>query len=482
MSRLSPGAVALAVATLTAALPAAVDAQQQVVRPPVAQYWMDVATHSMAGMPEIPGLGALPFLGGGPGAGGGNVWGNTRGMSPGRWLDLALHVRTKPAGVEGTHAIPPGVKMGAGLPLMPVKPAAPLPRERAEQTEREYEEEVREKPSGRILIYWGCGETVRPGQPTVIDLANANPMEFGRALGGRHVPERGARVGPGYSLWPNETSRNTVPRDASLIGDHAVSGDGVPASFRFAVAQQQDFMPRIDLVASGPLSGSVALQWPANPQARGHYLHAMGSIGKDMVLWSSAEVPDSGMGLFDYLSNATIDRWIKDRLLLPGAETRCAIPKGIFAGGRESGGGMLRMISYGHELNLVHPPRPADPKIPWDQEWAARIRVKATTMAMLGQDMGGRQGRRGGLDRGETEAASGGAPVPAAPVGSTPVPVGGTPVPIGGTPVPVGATTGTATDQGSAPPQREENSSSLPIPGLPGAGRALDAIRGIFGR
>ena len=46
------------------------------------------------------------------------------------------------------------------------------------------------------------------------------------------------------------------------------------------------------------------------PHARAYYLHAMGQVGNDTVLWSSAETGDSGMGLFDYLSPATIDRWL----------------------------------------------------------------------------------------------------------------------------------------------------------------------------
>ena len=50
-------ACALAVLASLAAVDAS--AQQQVVRPPVAQYWMDVATHAMPGMPEMPGMGAL---------------------------------------------------------------------------------------------------------------------------------------------------------------------------------------------------------------------------------------------------------------------------------------------------------------------------------------------------------------------------------------------------------------------------------------
>jgi hypothetical protein len=36
------------------------------------------------------------------------------------------------------------------------------------------------------------------------------------------------------------------------------------------------------------------------------------------------------MGLFDYLPHATIDRWIKDKVLLTPETTQCAIPRGIF--------------------------------------------------------------------------------------------------------------------------------------------------------
>lgn len=50
-------------------------AQTHVVKPPVAQYWMDVATISMAGMDDMPDMGALGGLMGGmpgmPGMGGG---------------------------------------------------------------------------------------------------------------------------------------------------------------------------------------------------------------------------------------------------------------------------------------------------------------------------------------------------------------------------------------------------------------------------
>ena len=115
-----------------------------------------------------------------------------------------------------------------------------------------------------------------------------------------------------------------------------------------------------------------------------------------MVLWSSSETADAGMGVLDYLPPATIDRWIKERVLLPASATSCAMPAGIFASAdnNRGGGGMMRMIAYGPESNIAWPPKPADPKLAWNPEWNVRVRTKSTTTAMLGMDMGamGQQG------------------------------------------------------------------------------------------
>ncbi|HEY5633707.1 MAG TPA: hypothetical protein VIT02_08085 [Burkholderiaceae bacterium] len=457
-------ATALAAALAAAALAVPARAQPQQVRPPIAHYWVDLATHTMAGMPEMPdmpgmppmpgmpgmpGAGATPGAGAGPGAGsapGGGVWGQTRHMAMGRHVDLALHTKAKPAGSDATHAIPPGMKMGASLPLVPVQ-APPRTREPGEPGE-----DTPEKPRGRILIYWGCGEAVRPGQPRVIDLAGA-PSEFGRAFAGRFAPERGARVGPGHSLWPNERNRIAVPKGASLVGEHAVSGEGVPPALRFAIGAAHDLMPPIELAASGNLAASIALRWAAVPNAHGYFLHAMGGAGDDLILWSSSETADSGMGLFDYLSEATSARWVRERVLLAPSQTSCAIPKGVLSAARD--GAMLRMIAYGGELNLVHPPRPADPRTPWEQQWAVRVRTKSTTMAMLGE---------------EIEAQSPGASAPAGPAAG---PAAGAP----------GVTGAPGAPSAQSEPAREapEKPSAGPIPGLPGLDPGK-VLRGIFGR
>lgn len=381
-------------------------ASAQAARAPRAQLWIDLSTGGMAGMPEME-LGAagglMGMLGGGApaGMGGPPHYGMARGAAvmPPRIVDIALHNSLRP-GVEARQAIPPGMRMGDSLPLLPPRAEPRAPSEPGDMPE----EYTRQAPRGRLLIYWGCGPEVRAGQPRVIDLAQAGAAQLAQAFAGRVVPERGARVGPGHVLYPNERSQAAVPRGSSLVGEHQVLGEGVPASMKFTLGSAQDLMPPIELSPSGGVQDSIATQWRAVPHARAYYLHAMASAGDDMILWSSAETPDTGMGLFDYLPNATIERWVRERVLLGADVTQCAIPRGIFAAGGSDATPMLRMMAFGGESHIVHPPRPADPKARWEPEWAVRVRVKAHTMAMLGDSGAAMRGARpgGGASAGAT--------------------------------------------------------------------------------
>ena len=93
-----------------------------------------------------------------------------------------------------------------------------------------------------------------------------------------------------------------------------------------------------------------------------------------------SEVPETGFGLVDYQTNAAVDGWLREKVLLAPATTQCTVPKGVFPGE----GAMLRVIAYGNELNLAHPPRPADPKAAWEPVWAVKLRVKSMASLMLG--------------------------------------------------------------------------------------------------
>jgi hypothetical protein len=142
-------------------------------------------------------------------------------------------------------------------------------------------------------------------------------------------------------------------------------------------------MPPIALKQTD-VAGSTLLEWQALPHARAYFISGMGMRENDeMVIWTSSEQPDIGFGLLDYQTNPAVDRWLKEQVLLAPQTTRCAVPKGVFTGQ----GTMLRMIAYGSELNLAHPPRPTDPRVAWEPVWAAKVRVKSVTMAMLGMEM-----------------------------------------------------------------------------------------------
>ena len=86
---------------------------------PKTQVWIDVATHDMAGMPGMGGMGRLAS--GMFGGGGDNHYGATRyGSAPGQYLDIAMLNQPAP-GVAAEQAIPAGLKLGKKLPLVPPK-------------------------------------------------------------------------------------------------------------------------------------------------------------------------------------------------------------------------------------------------------------------------------------------------------------------------------------------------------------------------
>ena len=266
--------------------------------------------------------------------------------------------------------------MGSSLPLIPV-----VVEKRSAGEERE---SGTEQPKGKLVFYWGCGDKVRPGQPRVVDFSKSGPDEWLRFMTGRFAPDRGAKAIPGRAVWPNERDRQRVPNSSSLEGEHAVSGEGVPAGLRFSLRNTYDFMPRIKMSTAGDAKASVNVSWSSVTTAQGYFLSAMGARGQEeMILWSSSEQPDPGWGLMDYMAPAQVRNLIGEKVVLAPEVQNCAIPEGIF-GGVE--GAMVRMIAYGPELNLAHPPRPANAKAPWEPDWAVRIRIKSTGMTVLGME------------------------------------------------------------------------------------------------
>ena len=361
-------------------------------KPPQAQAWIDVATYSGMGLTSMGGAGGNPIaafgslFGGSGGGGAANSFGNTQAASAGRWVDVTLLARTNPSLSEATQAVPAGF-LPAALKLQAPKDAL---RRLPDDDEAVIEPEV-ERPRGKLVLYWGCGDTVRAGQPKVLDMASASSADLARFFVSRRATQRGTHSQGGRPVWPSRVDTRPVPAGALLAGEHAFSGAGVPDGFRFRIAAAQDLMPALDLKTRA-VGGGVELSWTGAPTARAYFAAGMaGGANDETVLWTSSELPDTGFGLTDYQTNTAVDRWLKEKVLLAPTTSRCSVPKGVFIGD----GAMLKVIGYGSEMNMAHPPRPLDPKAAWEPVWTAKVRVKSVASAMLGM-----------ADAGATETAA----------------------------------------------------------------------------
>lgn len=367
------GACALAAA-------ATAGAQTGKVRPPQAQAWIDVATFSGLGMPA-GGMGAggsMAAMGSLLGGGGGdatNSFGRTQAGSAGRWVDVTLYSRANPQLAEAQQAVPAGF-LSPGLRLQAPPGTGPAPPDDDDKVV----EQPTERPQGKLLLYWGCGTSVRQGQPKVLDMASATPADLAAFFVARRATQRGTHGAAGRPVWPSKADARMVPEPASLVGEHAFSGAGVPEGFRFQIPPAQDLMPPLQVQAAEQ-GGAIGLRWNPIGSARAYFAAGMGARGRnEMVIWTSSELPETGFGLIDYQTNPAVDRWLREKVLLAPGTTQCTVPAGVFSGE----GAMLRVIAYGHELNLAHPPRPADPKADWAPVWAVKLRVKSVATVMPG--------------------------------------------------------------------------------------------------
>lgn len=351
-----------------------------------AVYWMTADT--MSGMGGMMGMSRGAMLGQmmrGRGMGGGTA----------RTLRLQLGSNRRPAGPPSAEHVPPaGLQAGPALPLVTPEQARPA----TESGPTDWTGKM-ERPKGRILIYWGCGDHARPGQPVVIDFESLSqgrlPPAFANLMAMRGAlppsPERFAT----YGEWPNARSSERIPAGGSLVGEHLVRGNYSP-DIRFTLGPNQDFMPPVTLTANaaGP-GGAMPLAWQPIAQSRGWLLTVMGGGGNgDMVLWTSSETQAMAMGL-DHLSDAELARLVQQRVLLPGGADRCTVPAEVAGGGR---GAMLTVTAFGGEHVVTNPLRPARAGPGWRPDWLVRLRLKSSYMGILGMampEMGGEDGARG---------------------------------------------------------------------------------------
>jgi len=358
-----------------------------------AVYWMSADT--MSGMGAMMGGGGRPSMGSVMGAMMGRG-GNQAGYA--HTLMLQLGSSRRASGEPTAEHLPPaGLQAGPSLPLVTPQTAAAEPKGPTMWPQGA------ERPRGRILIYWGCGEHARPGQPVVIDFASLTAGKVPPAFANNAIrmmnPPSATRFAT-YGEWPNPRSRTSVPAGGSLVGPHVVRGNYSP-EIHFSLAPGQDFLAPVRLSSNAPApSGAVPLAWQPVGGSRAWFVNAMGAgANGDMVMWSSSE--SQAMPVMDYLSDAEIARLVQQRVLLPASADRCTVPMEV----AKAGQGMMNIVTaFGGEANFSNPVRPARAPASWRPDWTVKLRTKSTYTGLLGMSMDEMMGGRGGDERSNGDA------------------------------------------------------------------------------
>lgn len=359
-----PAFIMLGGAACAATLLSATALSQSAAPGPV-RYAMDAATMS--------GMAAMSGGGGGMGA----IMGMMRGGPPQavRMLDIHHGAGTAVPKPEADHFMPAGAGLGTSVRLLPPP------------TGEASGEASFERPSGRLLLYWGCGERAQPGQPVVIDFAKVarGQVPPGLFMAGVDLPEDwriGIANSRTYTRWPHGQDSKTLPASASLLGAHRITANySKEISFNLA----EDFMPPLEARTSAAAGGASQLSWKGLEKATGYYAWAIGakdtgrgSQPTEMVWWASSREQAFGGPLWDWISPAGVRKLIAAGTVMPPEQRDCTIPAEVIKASGEAI--MVNLQAYGPQADFAYPPRPADARKPWNPEWIARVRFRSSTM------------------------------------------------------------------------------------------------------
>ena len=152
---------------------------KQVVKPPISQAWIDVATFSGFAMGGGMGQGMMNSTLGALMGGGSNAkaeFGYTQTGTAGRWMDVTLYTSRNANLQQALQNVPAATGLAPTLQLeTPEKPKPAPPVDDDEPMAMNTE-----PPKGKLVMYWGCSETVRPGQPKIVNLETATIAELGK--------------------------------------------------------------------------------------------------------------------------------------------------------------------------------------------------------------------------------------------------------------------------------------------------------------
>lgn len=359
---LASGATALALA-------AAAAWSQTAAGPPV-RYTLDAET--------VAGLGGMA----GGGMAGAMAMMQGRAPEASRRMVLRHGAGTAaPQPAQADHFLPAGMKMGASVRLLPPQ------RTEAKPGEARYE-----TPSGRLLLFWGCGEHAPAGQPVVIDFSKlargqVPPGLFAAPVGLPQDWEITPANSKTYTDWPNRGEVKPVPAGGSLLGAHRIAANyAKEISFELG----EDFMPALEARTASAPAGGFTLSWNGLQKATGYYAWTMGAreTGKgkptEMVWWSSSASQAFGGPMWDWISPAGVRKLIDAKTVMPPEARNCTIPAEVVKASGE--GLMVSLQAYGPQVDFAYPPRPKDSRKPWNPEWIARVRLRSNTMLIPGME------------------------------------------------------------------------------------------------
>jgi hypothetical protein len=386
--------LALAAGVAVAATTATAQPQQKRTGP-IAVYWMSAATQSGFGMPAMGGGGGgRPSMGAMMGAmmGGGGAT---------KSLTLQLGSNQSAAQPAAEHLPPQGLGAGPSLPLVTphIEPSKVEPQEERPEIPHEYQ-----RPKGKMLIFWGCGQHARPGQPYVIDFSQMDPakMKAGQIPPGlamlrgfdyQHMQPPSPSRYKTYGQWPNEKTRTQVPTNGSLVGEHTIQGNYSP-TIKLNLDEDQDFLGPLNLITNAKQPGGWAsLGWNLVGNAQAYLATAIGGGNDTVVMWTSSDLQSAAFVMPDYLSNGEISRLVANKALMGPTTRTCDVPKEVMDAMPQ---GLVQMVAYGGEQNFAYPPRPQDPKVPWNIQWEVKVRYRSATGGLLGMAMP-QMGGRGGM-------------------------------------------------------------------------------------
>jgi hypothetical protein len=163
-------------------------------------------------------------------------------------------------------------------------------------------------------------------------------------------------------------------------------------------------MPAVSLSSAATAGGGREVKWGGVSGATGYSLVVLAARqdATEMVMWSSSAVQEMPAALLGFIPPAEVARLVREKVVLPPETTQCTVPQEVMKATQMP---MLQFIAYGDELNVVQPPRPQDPKQPWEQQYAVKVRLKSTSMLPL---MDGMENMGMGTGGGTGAGAAGG--------------------------------------------------------------------------